>query len=188
MDSSSSIIRFLAGVPHFSAMDPGQLRRVYGFTTLKVLAKGEPATVAGGAVDDLCIVVSGRLSEHGKGPETQEFGQGAALAADSFFAQRPAPATLIALRDTVLLTLSWADLTAAFRAYPDLIEACFATFSRNGVNVPPSKPTRLVLCAAGAKGTPRCRGEGRICFRPGRLGGSQNPAAGKLWLTCPRRA
>jgi len=154
MDSSSRIIAFLAGVPQFSAMDAQQLMRLFGLTALKVLAKGEPATVAGGALDDLRIVVSGRVAEHGKGPEAQEFGQGAALAAEAFFARRPAPATLIALRETVLLTLSWADLAAAFRAHPDLLETCFATFSRNGAPIPPPlpQPSRLVLCAAGAKG------------------------------------
>lgn len=154
MDSSSRIIRFLAGVSQFSAMDAQQLTRLYGFTALKVLSKGDAATVAGGDADELRIIVSGRLAEHGKGPDAQEFGQGAALAADAFFAQSPAPATLIALRDTVLLTLSWADLSAAFRAHPDLLETCFATFSRNGATVPPplSPPSRLVLCAASAKG------------------------------------
>ena len=54
----------------------------------------------------------------------------------------------------MLLTLSWADLTAAFRAHPDLLEACFATFSRGSVtsSPPPLQPSRLVLCTAGAKG------------------------------------
>ena len=89
MDSSSRIIRFLAGVPQFSAMDPEQLTRLFGLTALKVLAKGEAATVAGEALDDLRVVVSGRVAEHGKGPEAQEFGQGAALAAEAFFARRP---------------------------------------------------------------------------------------------------
>ena len=153
MDLSSRIIRFLAGVPQFSAMDAQQLTRLFGLTALKVLAKGEPAMVAGAALDDLRIVVSGRLAEHAKGPEAQEFGQGAALAAEAFFARRPASATLIALRETVLLTLSWADLTAAFRADPDLLETCFATFSRDRVtSSSPVQPSRLVLCAAGAKG------------------------------------
>ena len=153
MDSSSRIIRFLAAVPQFSAMDAQQLTRLFGLTALKVLAKGEPATVAGGAPDDLRIVVSGRVAEHGKGPDAQEFGQGAALAAEAFFARRPASVTLIALRETVLLTLSWADLGAAFRAHPDLLETCLAAFSRNGAPLPPPpQPSRLVLCAAGAKG------------------------------------
>ncbi len=154
MDSSSAIIRFLAGVPHFSAMDPGQLKCLYDFTTLRVLAKGEAAAVAGGAVDELLIVVSGRLSEQGKGQGAAEFGQGTALATEAFFAQRPAPATLIALRETVLLALAWADLTAAFQAHPGLLATCFAPFSGAAATIPPppSKPVRLVLCAAGAKG------------------------------------
>jgi NTE family protein len=153
MDSSSSIIRFLAGVPQFSAMALGQLTRLSGFTALKVLSKGDAGTLAGGDVDELRIVVSGRLAEHGKGPQAQEFGQGAALAAEAFFARRPASATLIALRETLLLTLSWDDLTAAFRAHPDLLEACFAALSRNVATILPlSPPSRLILCAAGAKG------------------------------------
>jgi NTE family protein len=153
MDCSSSIIRFLAGVPQFSAMDPGQLTRLYNLTALTVLSKGDAGALAGAGVDELRIVVSGRLAEHGNGPKAQEFGQGAALAAEAFFARRPAPATLIALRETLLLTLSWDDLTAAFRAHPDLLEACFAALSRNVATVPPlSPPSRLILCAAGAKG------------------------------------
>ncbi len=154
MDLSSRIITFLAGVPQFSAMDAQQLTHLFGLTALKVLAKGEPATVAGGVLDDLRIVVSGRVAQHGMGPEAQEFGQGAALAAEAFFARRPASATLIALRETVLLTISWADLTAAFRAHPDLLETCFATFFMDGVTAgqPHLQPSRLVLCAAGAKG------------------------------------
>jgi NTE family protein len=153
MDSSSRIVSYLAAVPQFSAMDVQQLARLYGFTALKVLPKGEAATLEGGRVDDLCIVVSGRLAEYGKGPEAQEFGQGAALAAEAFFAQRPASVTLIALRETLLLTLSWSDLTAAFRAHPDLLEVCFAALSSTSATVSPrvSSPTRLVLCAAGAK-------------------------------------
>ncbi|MGB9162977.1 MAG: cyclic nucleotide-binding and patatin-like phospholipase domain-containing protein [Rhodomicrobium sp.] len=154
MDSSSSLIRFLAGVRQFSAMAPGQLTRLYGFTALKVLAKGEAGALAGEAVDELHIIVSGRLAEHGRGPHAQEFGQGAALAAEAFFARHPASATLIALRETLLLTLSWDDVTAAFRAHPELLEACFAALSGTGATVPPppSPPNRLVLCAAGAKG------------------------------------
>ena len=154
MDLTSRIITFLAGVPQFSAMDAQQLTRLFGLTALKVLAKGEPATVAGGALDDLRIVVSGRLAEHGKGADAREFGQGAALDAEAFFARLPASATLIALRETVLLTLSWADLAAAFRAHPDLLETCFAQFSRAKVTPSPRPlhPSRLVLSAAGAKG------------------------------------
>jgi len=152
MGSSSSLIRFLAGVRQFSAMAPGQLTRLYGFTAIKVLAKGEAGALAGETVDELRIVVSGRLAEHGRGPQAQEFGQGAALAAEAFFARRPASATLIALRETLLLTLSWDDITAAIRAHPDLLEACFAALSRTGATVSPSPPHRLVLCPAGAKG------------------------------------
>ncbi len=154
MDSSSRIIKLLAGVPQFSAFDSEQLKRLYAFTALKVLAKGEAATVAGAGVDEFSVVVSGRLAEHGKGPDAAEFGQGAAIEADAFFTQRPAMATLVALRETVLLTLAWADFSAALNAHPELLAASFAIPSRSGVTLTsaPPMPSRLVLCAAGAKG------------------------------------
>ncbi len=154
MDSFSNIIRFLAEVPHFSAMDARQLGCVVRLTALKVLAKGDAATVAGDKVDELCVILSGRIAEYGKGADAQEFGQGAALDAEAFFTAGPASATFVAMRESILLTLSRADLTAAFQAHPDLLSACFAAFSRTGAPPPPalSRPSRLVLCAAGSKG------------------------------------
>lgn len=151
MDSSSSLTRFLAQTQHFSAMTAEQLDRLLGCTALKVLAKGEAATLAGRMVDELCIVLSGRLAEHGKGPEAQEFGQGTALAAEAFFGRRPAPATLIALRETLLLTLPWDDLYTAFLRDPHLLGSSFASFGAPPPQ-PFPKPSRLVLAAAGAKG------------------------------------
>ena len=154
MDLFSRIIQFLAGVPHFSNFDSEQLHRLYSFTALKVLAKGDVATVAGANVDELLIVVSGRLAENGEGAAAEELGQGAALAAEAFFMRRPAETTLVALRETILLTLAWADFTAALNAHPDLFVTSFATLSRLGATLPAAQPipSRLVLCAAGAKG------------------------------------
>lgn len=151
MESPSAIISLLGQVPQFQAMTAAQLDRLYGCTALAVLAKGEAATLEGRPVDDLRIVLSGRLAEQGKGPEAQEFGKGAALAARAFFTRSPAPATLVALRETVLVTLSRDDLFAAFQSDPDLLEACFAA---SGESPPPlsQKPSRIVLAAAGAKG------------------------------------
>jgi NTE family protein len=154
MDSSSRILRFLASVPPFSALNPSQLKALYGFTALKVLAKGDAAAIAGAAVEELGIVVSGRIGAPGAGPQ-REYGQGGALAAEAFFTQAPAPETLVALRETVLLTLGWDDLTAAFHAHPGLLAACFARIGKGNAAAfasPPEKPARLLLCPAGAKG------------------------------------
>jgi len=118
MDSPSRTFGFLASVPAFAGLDADQLERLYGCTVLKVIAKGETAVAAGAAVNELAIVVSGRMAAEGGGPETVEFGQGAALNAEAFFTQTPAAAALIALRETVLLTLARDDLTAAFQAHP----------------------------------------------------------------------
>ncbi len=151
MDSPSRYARFLLSVPAFAGLDAAQLKRLYAFTALKVLAKGETATAAGAAVHELRVIVSGRVAERDKGPDAAEFGQGAALEAEAFFMQRPAAATYVALRETVLLTLAWDDLVAAFYAYPDFLASCFARLSL-GCPPAPSKPARLVLCAAGTKG------------------------------------
>ncbi len=153
MDSSSRILRFLASVPAFGALDLVRLKVLYGFTALKVLAKGEAAAIAGAGVDELGIVVSGRVGALGEGPR-QEYGQGAALGAEAFFTQTPAPETLLALRETVLLTLGWDDLTAALHAHPDLLAACFSRIAKDNAALAPlpEKPARLLLCPAGVKG------------------------------------
>ncbi len=156
MDSSSSAARFLGGVPAFASLGPAQLNRLFAFTALKVIAKGQPATIAGAVVDELGVILSGRVAECGKATDAAEFGRGAALEAEAFFEQGPAAATLIALRETVLLTLGWDDLAAAFHAYPDVLACALAAIGASGAATAPrdaaQKPSRLVLCPAGAKG------------------------------------
>lgn len=154
MDSSSRTIGFLAEVPAFAALEPAELQRLYGFTTLRVLAKGELATAAGAYVDELRIVVFGRAGELGKGALAAEFGQGQALEAEAFFTRRPATLTLAAMRETVLLALSRDDLAAAFEAQPGLLASVFASLGRRPASSrkPPRKPARVALCPAGAKG------------------------------------
>ena len=154
MDSSSSLIRFLAGVRQFSAMAPGQLTRLYGFTALKVLAKGEAGALAGEAVDELHIIVSGRLAEHGRGPHAQEFGQGAALAAGGLF--RPAPRigdTDRFARDAApdpFVGRRHSGVSRSSRTSRGMFRGAFRDWRNRPP--PPSPPNRLVLCAAGAKG------------------------------------
>ncbi len=154
MDSSSRIIGFLAEVPAFAALEPAELQRLYGFTTLRVLAEGELATAAGAYVDEFRIVVSGRVGELGKDARAAEFGQGQALEAEAFFTRRPASATLCAMRETLLLALSRDDLAAAFEAQPGLLASVFASLGRRGASsrTPPRKPARVALCPAGARG------------------------------------
>ncbi len=156
MDFLSYAARSLGGVPAFRQLDPAQLSRLFAFTALKVIAKGEPAAIAGAVAGELSVIVSGRVAEVGMGPEAAEFGRGAALEAEAFFAQGPAAATLIALRETVLLTLGWDDLAAAFHANPDILASSLGAIG-SGVAAPApgnavETPARIVLCAAGAKG------------------------------------
>ena len=190
MDSSSSIIRFLAEVPHFSAMDPGRLSNSTVLPRSRCWPRGRlPRWRAAQSMNFASSYQAGSQStEKDRRPKSSD--KGRRWPRTSFFAQRPATASLIALRDTVLVTLSWADLAAAFRSYPDLIETCFATFSRNGATVPPplSKPTRLVLCAAGAKGRLDAAVKDAFVSALEGLAEVEIPAPGKLRLTCPRRA
>ena len=121
MEGSGPYIQLLAQTPAFAAFSAAQLRTLYGFCALKALAKGEPASIAGDTVDELCIVVSGRFAA--REGRVYEAGRGEAVEAAAFFTRAPAKATAIALRETVLLTLGWEDLAAAFQANPDLIGA-----------------------------------------------------------------
>ncbi|MFZ1108393.1 MAG: cyclic nucleotide-binding and patatin-like phospholipase domain-containing protein [Rhodomicrobium sp.] len=154
MDSPSRTpLSFLGGIPAFAGLDPAQLNRLYAFTALKVVSKGEPALVEGAVAGELGVILSGRVVECGAAADAKEYGQGEALEAEAFFLRRPAAATLIALRDTVLLTLGWDDLVAAFHAHPDLLASLFARIGAPGAfGRKPAKPARVVLCPAGAKG------------------------------------
>jgi NTE family protein len=153
MDSSLlTPMHFLRRVPAFAGLEPAQLKRLYAYTALKVVAKGEPALAEGAVVGELGVILSGRVAECGAAADAEEFGQGQALEAEAFFMKRPSAATLVALRETVLLTLGWDDLVAAFYAYPDILASSLAGFQTPGAFRRPVKPARLVLCPGGAKG------------------------------------
>ncbi len=149
MAGSEPYIQLLASIPAFAALDAAQLETLYSFCALKVLAKGEAAAVAGQSVHELGIVVSGRVAA--REPGAHEAGHGEPVEARAFFTRTPAEATAIALRETVLLTLGWDELTCAIQTSPDLIAATIARMW-------PDKPaagralaglSRLVVCPAG---------------------------------------
>jgi NTE family protein len=152
MDDSSRYMDLLASMPCFAGLDAVQLRTLYGFCALKVLAKGESATVAGATVEELGIIVSGRVVELEERPAARELGRGSAIEANAFFTRRPAAAAYAALRETVLLTLAWDDLVAAIQASPDLLSSCFSRMSMDDAALAfaASRPTRLAICPAGA--------------------------------------
>ncbi len=152
MEGSDPYIQLLAAVPAFAAFDAAQLQSLYRFCALKVLAKGEAASVAGQGVEELAIVVSGRLAA--QEGDTFEAGRGETVEAHAFFTRAPAKATAVALRETVLLTLGWDDLAGAFQASQDLIGAALSRlWNANAQPLAPSAPlSRLVVSAAGAEG------------------------------------
>jgi NTE family protein len=150
MEGSEPYIQLLAQVPAFAAFDGAQLQTLYGFCALKVLAKSEEATIAGASVNELCIVVSGRLAA--QEGAAYEAGRGEAIEAAAFFARTPALATSIALRETVLLTLGWEDLASAFQLNPGFTGTVLSRLGTEQAEAghAPSAPARLVVCPAGA--------------------------------------
>ena len=148
MEGSEPYIQLLAQIPAFAAFDAAQLRALYGFCALKVLAKGEAASIAGAGVDELGIIVSGRLAAVER--PGFEAGRGEAVEAAAFFTRTPARATAIALRETVLLTLGFEDLVGAFQASPDFLGAVLSRIGQNAQgNAARRPPSRLVVCPAG---------------------------------------
>ncbi len=152
MEGSGPYIQLLASVPAFAAFGEAQLQALYCFCALKVLAKGEAATLAGQGVEELAIVVSGRLAAQEGG--TYEAGRGETVEAQAFFTRAPAEATAVALRETVLLTLGWDDLAGAFQASQNLIGAAMSRLWNANAqpSAAPAPLSRLVVSAAGAEG------------------------------------
>jgi NTE family protein len=151
MAGSEPYIRLLASVPAFAALDTEHLQTLYRYCALKVAAKGEPVPATGESVDELGIVVSGRIVF--EGPDKREAGPGTLLGAWAFFNRAPVEESAIALRETVLLTLAWDDFIEALQASPAL---ALAFVPRHGAAPEEAassglKLARIVICPAGAQ-------------------------------------
>jgi NTE family protein len=150
MEGSGPYIQLLAQIPAFAVFDDARLQMLYSFCALKVLAKGEAASIAGESVDELGIVVTGRIATRdGTGNEA---GRGQAVEVAAFLMRTPARVTAVALRETVLLTLGWEDLAAAFQACPDLIGTVLSRMGAEHLEADHARPvpSRIVICPAGA--------------------------------------
>ena len=149
MEGSGPYIQLLARIPAFAVFDDAQLQTLYSFCALKVLAKGEAASIAGAGVDELGIVVTGRIAA--REGAAYEAGRGQAVEIAAFLTRTPARATAVALRETVLLTLGWEDLAAAFQASPDLIGTVLSRMGAEHLEADRARPVpgRIVICPAG---------------------------------------
>ncbi len=67
MESSSRFAKALASARTFAGLSAQQLEKLYQFCSLKVIARGETVFAAGEPVDELAIVLSGRLCARRKG-------------------------------------------------------------------------------------------------------------------------
>jgi NTE family protein len=151
MTGSAPYRRLLASIPAFAGLDAEHLRTLYSACLLRVLAKGEFASIAGQGVSELSIVVSGRLVLSGAG--TAEAGPGDPIEPQAFFKHEPAQATATALRETVLLTLSWDGLTSAAQANPQLLKAFLSLIwpQEKEASKPAARLSRLVIAPAGSQ-------------------------------------
>jgi NTE family protein len=149
MTGPAPYIQLLASIPAFRGLGLADLQAIYQACVLKVLAKGEAVSVAGVPVEELAIVVSGRVA--GLEPGSPEAGQGMPIEARAFFVRGAAQADAIALRETVLLTLGWDDFLDAIRTNQALLEAFLAqTWHENAFCASaPAKLSRLVIAPAG---------------------------------------
>jgi NTE family protein len=141
--------QLLASIPAFAALDVEHLQTLYNACTLRVLAKGEFASIAGQNIGELSVVVSGRLVLSGAG--AAEAGPGDLVEPQAFFRREPAQATAAALRETVLLTLSWDGLASAAQANPQLLKAFLSLLwpQQAEAGKAGARLSRLVIAPAG---------------------------------------
>jgi NTE family protein len=151
MAGSEPYRQLLASIPAFAGLNAEHLRTLYNACALKVLAKGDFASAAGESVGELGMVVSGRLVLFDAG--TAEAGPGDLIEPQAFFQRGPAEATAVALRETVLLTLSWDALISAVQTNPPLLNAflCLRWPAGRVAEKPVARLSRLVIAPAGSQ-------------------------------------
>jgi NTE family protein len=149
MTGSEPYLQLLASIPAFAGIDAEHLQALYNACVLRVLAKGEFASTAGESVSELGIVVSGRLVLFDAG--TAEAGPGGLIEPQAFFHREPAEATAVALRETVLLTLSWDGLISAMQTNQPLLKAFLSLLwpREREAAKPAARLSRLVIAPAG---------------------------------------
>jgi NTE family protein len=149
MAGSEPYRQLLASIPGFAGLNAEQLRTLYNACTLKVLVKGDFASAAGECVGELGIVVSGRLVLFDAGKA--EAGPGDLIEPRAFFQRGAAEATAVALRETVLLTLSWDGLISALQTNPPLLNAFLSLHCGKAASKPAARLSRLVIAPAGSQ-------------------------------------
>jgi NTE family protein len=98
----------------------------------RALRRGEVLIRAGEPADELHFVLSGRLSVHvaGSARPVAEVAQGEPVGEIGFFAGLARTATVVALRDTTVLTIRRVQFQTLSRSSPGLLEAIVASLAR----------------------------------------------------------
>ena len=126
------------------------------YSFLKVLTSGQIGLSEGDEVGELLIVASGRLSLSSRTGARGEAGRGDAIEPQAFFSRGLSTVSAVAVRETLLLALSWDDFLGACRFSLPLLESLLsvqaARLAAGRYYDPP--PARLFLCPAGGGETP----------------------------------
>src|SRR4051812_47598980 len=104
--NSADSARFIAVSPLFRELDPSALHELSLETSPVHLGGGETLLREGEAGDALYVVVSGRLSVIVGATPIAEVGRGETVGEMALLTGAPRSATVLAVRDTVLLRLS----------------------------------------------------------------------------------
>lgn len=121
--SMEDLISFLAATEFFGLLPPESLKELASkFETLSILS-GETLIKEGEKGDCLFLVISGRLRtlKHGQDQEDailNEIGNGELIGELALLTQAPRAATVIAIRDSLLLKLSQQSFEAFIQAKP----------------------------------------------------------------------
>ena len=125
---------FLASIPYFAELTPGELDQVAKLVRQRSYVTGEAIFIEGGTCDGLYLVKSGRVRIYKTSAEGREQVLFIARAGDSFndvpiFDGGPNPATAETMEPSVVCIIPKNDLLALMRDYPDVAFGVLRVFA-----------------------------------------------------------
>jgi len=151
----------LALVEAFRDLPPRQLADLEQRLITVSVRRGEVLVRQGDEADALYLVASGRFAVDVDGRRVAEVGSGAPIGEVAFFADGLRTATVIALRDSIVLKLPRADFMALAENYPAILRPIMVTLARRLADTlagdeqaPPSHPRTIAVIGTGQSPVP----------------------------------
>jgi NTE family protein len=120
----------LALIEAFRDLPPRQLADLEQRLIALSVRRGEVLVREGDSADALYLVVSGRFAVDVDGRHVAEVGSGAPIGEVAFFADGRRTATVMALRDSLVLKLPHADFVGLAESYPAILKPIMVTLAR----------------------------------------------------------